>query len=207
MLGAIWAQSLDGLIGDGTTMPWYVPEDLQHFKDVTMGAPVIMGRRTWDSLNPKFRPLPGRDNYILSRQAPGPWSAGGTVIRSLADAPFVSPQSPSARPTHAVPHNTTPNNVVSMGSAPLAWIIGGGQVYAATIDVVDRIEVTMMGANIGDVYGDSAVYAPTIPRDFSIVAESEWLVSAKGHLALPGMPPSEIPLKYKFISYERKAAA
>ena len=53
MLGAIWAQSLDGIIGDGEQMPWHVPEDLKHFKDVTMGAPVIMGRKTWESLNPK----------------------------------------------------------------------------------------------------------------------------------------------------------
>lgn len=52
MLGAIWGQSLDGIIGDGEQMPWHVPEDLKHFKDVTMGAPVIMGRKTWESLNP-----------------------------------------------------------------------------------------------------------------------------------------------------------
>lgn len=58
MLGAIWAQSLDGIIGDGAQMPWHVPEDLKHFKEVTMGAPVIMGRKTWESLNPKFRPCP-----------------------------------------------------------------------------------------------------------------------------------------------------
>lgn len=204
MWGAIWAQSLDGLIGDGAAMPWHVPEDLAHFKEVTMGAPVIMGRRTWDSLHPKFRPLPGRDNYILSRSKPGPWSAGGTVIHSLDDAPFASPFSPSARRGAS---STSHADVVALNAANRAWIIGGGQVYAATIDMVDRIEVTMMGANIGDVYGDAAVYAPTIPADFSIVGETDWLVSANGHLTLPGMPPSEIPLKYKFISYERKAAA
>ena len=49
-LGAIWAQSLDGIIGDGEQMPWHVPEDLAHFKEVTLGSPVIMGRRTWESL-------------------------------------------------------------------------------------------------------------------------------------------------------------
>ena len=49
-LGAIWAQSLDGVIGDGDTMPWHLPEDLQHFKATTMGHPIIMGRRTWEGL-------------------------------------------------------------------------------------------------------------------------------------------------------------
>jgi len=83
MLGAIWAQSLDGIIGDGEQMPWHVPEDLKHFKDVTMGAPVIMGRKTWESLNPKFRPLPGRENYVLSSRAPGQWSAGAQVITAM----------------------------------------------------------------------------------------------------------------------------
>ena len=84
MLGAIWAQSLDGVIGDGVAMPWHVPEDLKHFKEVTIGSPVVMGRRTWESLNPKFRPLPGRDNYVLSRKAPGAWSAGAQVTANIS---------------------------------------------------------------------------------------------------------------------------
>ena len=77
-VGMIWAQSRAGIIGDGATTPWHLPEDLQHFKTTTMGAPVIMGRRTWDSLNPKFRPLPGRRNIVLSRSVsdfPGAESA------------------------------------------------------------------------------------------------------------------------------------
>lgn len=76
---AIWAQSLDGVIGDGHAMPWHLPEDLAHFKELTAGSPVIMGRRTWDSLPPRFRPLPGRQNIVLSRTEPGPWSDGATV--------------------------------------------------------------------------------------------------------------------------------
>ena len=48
-LGAVWAQSLDGIIGDGEQMPWHVPEDLAHFKEITLGSPVIMGRNTWES--------------------------------------------------------------------------------------------------------------------------------------------------------------
>lgn len=179
MLGAIWAQSLDGIIGDGVSMPWHVPEDLAHFKDITTGAPVIMGRKTWQSLPERFRPLPGRDNYVLSSTAPGPWSAGAEVVNSLDDVATLS----------------------------TAWILGGGKVYAATLGDVDRLEITLMGANIGSIYGRRAVYAPEIPDDFGLVADSEWQVSANGHLQIPGHEPSDLPLKYRFLSYERKAAA
>lgn len=66
-LGAIWAQTIDGVIGRDGVMPWHVPEDLQHFKEVTSGKPVIMGRRTWESLPDTHKPLPGRANIIVSR--------------------------------------------------------------------------------------------------------------------------------------------
>ena len=69
MLGAIWAQSVDGIIGDGEDMPWHLPEDLKHFKDTTSGHPIIMGRRTWESL--PFKPLPNRKNIVLSSREAG----------------------------------------------------------------------------------------------------------------------------------------
>ena len=69
-LGAIWAQTDAGIIGRDGDMPWYAPEDLAHFKKVTLGAPVIMGRRTWESFPPRFRPLPGRTNIVISRSVP-----------------------------------------------------------------------------------------------------------------------------------------
>ena len=181
MLGAIWAQSLDGVIGDGAVMPWHVPEDLKHFKDVTMGAPVIMGRKTWESLNPKFRPLPGRENIVLSRRASDEWSAGATVVDNLDTALDAAPSD--------------------------AWIIGGGQLYTSALDRVDRIEVTIMGVQVGDAYGADAVLAPKVPEEFSLSADSDWLTSQSGHLTIPGQPPSELPMKYRFLTYDRKAAA
>ena len=59
-VGLIWAEAHGGVIGAEGGMPWNVPEDLAHFKEITLGAPVIMGRKTWDSLPERFRPLPGR---------------------------------------------------------------------------------------------------------------------------------------------------
>lgn len=83
MIGAIWAQSLDGVIGDGTTMPWHLPEDLRHFKETTLGYPVVMGRRTWQSL--PNTPLPGRENFVVSSREPGKWSDGAFVVNDLPD--------------------------------------------------------------------------------------------------------------------------
>lgn len=141
MIGAIWAQGLDGVIGDGDGMPWHIPEDLRHFKEITMGQPVIMGRRTWESLPERFRPLPGRENFVLSRRPPGEWSAGATVIREL----------PSA-----------------------GWIIGGGEVYHATIRHADVLEITVIDATFAEELGERAVHAPEIPDFFTLETETGW---------------------------------
>ena len=74
-LGIIYARARNGVIGRNNTMPWHLPEDLAHFKRTTLGAPVIMGRKTWDSLPPRFRPLPGRRNIVVTRDAQ--WQAAG----------------------------------------------------------------------------------------------------------------------------------
>ena len=72
-VGLIWAEARGGVIGAGGGMPWHVPEDLAHFKALTGAAPVVMGRKTWESLPPRFRPLPGRRNIVVTRQTD--WSA------------------------------------------------------------------------------------------------------------------------------------
>lgn len=182
MLGAIWAQSLDGIIGDGAVMPWHVPEDMAHFKEITMGAPVIMGRRTWESLPERFRPLPGRDNYVVSSCEPGAWSAGARVTSDVSQI----------------------RDVLSRDDG---WIMGGGQLYAHTIDEVDIIEITLMGVHVGDVYGNDAVFAPEVPEQFGLSDSTDWLISSRGHLTIPGHAPSDLPMKYRFLTYKRKDAA
>lgn len=170
MIGAIWAQSIDGVIGDGQGMPWHMPEDLRHFKQVTMGCPVVMGRKTWLSL-PK-RPLPGRDNYVVSSREPGEWSDGAFVLPDVPDL------------------------------ATDTWIIGGARLYESMMDLLDVIEVTLIDAVVADAYGERAVIAPEVPEDdFAIIRDSGWLQSEKGHLN-----GSEEPLRFRFLSYERKVA-
>lgn len=167
MLGAIWAQSIDGVIGDGTDMPWHLPEDLAHFKDVTTGHSIIMGRRTWESIPERFRPLPGRDNIVMSSREPGAWSQGASV---------------TSRPT------------LSDG-----WIMGGGQLYSATIDQADVLEVTVIDVHLRDVLGEKAVLAPSISDDFQVVSDTDWLTSERGSVR-----GNTEPVRYRFIRYERQ---
>jgi dihydrofolate reductase len=115
-IGLIWAQAVNGVIGDAGTIPWRLPEDLARFKELTLTGAVVMGRRTWDSLPERFRPLAGRHNIVITRQPD--WSAdGATVAHSLTDA------------------------LAAAGSGPV-WIIGGGEVYRQSMPLAERLEVT-----------------------------------------------------------------
>ena len=84
-LALIAAVARNGTIGHAGDLLWRLPEDMQFFRRTTMGHPVVMGRKTWDSIPAKFRPLPGRTNIVVTRQ-PG-WQAEGAVVaHSLAEA-------------------------------------------------------------------------------------------------------------------------
>ena len=112
-LGLIWAQSTSGVIGRGGGIPWHLPEDQARFKELTMGHTVVMGRRTWESLPAKVRPLPGRRNVVVSRQT-GFMAHGAEVVGSLDEA-LTDPQT---------------------------WVIGGEQIYALAMPRATRCEVT-----------------------------------------------------------------
>ena len=114
-INMIFAQSANGVIGNNNAMLWHLPEDLAHFKRLTLGCPVIMGRKTWDSLPPKFRPLLGRTNVVITRQAD--WhAAGAQSAGSLTDALEICQ------------------------TASDVWIIGGSQIYAQALTLAHRIE-------------------------------------------------------------------
>lgn len=122
-VGLVWAEARDGIIGAGGTMPWHVPEDLAHFKAVTLGSPVIMGRRTWESFPDRFRPLPGRRNIVVTRNAE--WAdAGAERAGSLDEA------------------------LALAADAETVWVIGGGQVYREAIDRADVLEVTELDLRV-----------------------------------------------------------
>ncbi|PRI10734.1 dihydrofolate reductase [Leucobacter massiliensis] len=152
-IGMIWAEARGGAIGRGGEMPWHLPEDLAHFRRVTSGAPVIMGRRTWESLPERFRPLPGRENVIVTSDA-ALAAPGAEIARSLDGA----------------------LGVVRDRGAERAWIIGGGQLYRAAMPLAAELSVTRIELDVPD----ADTFAPEIPGAFAHVEESEEARSATG---------------------------
>ncbi len=111
----ILAAAQNGVIGKDGAIPWHISEDLKHFKNITLGKPIIMGRKTWDSL-PK-KPLPGRRNIVVTRQAG--WQADGAEVMTLQQALAV----------------------------PDAFVIGGAEIYRAALPLARRIELTEVHRN------------------------------------------------------------
>ena len=127
-LKLILARSRNGVIGLNNTMPWHLPEDLAHFKRTTLGAPVIMGRKTWDSLPSRFRPLPDRINIVVTRQS-GWHAKGAKVAHSLEEA------------------------CAQCQSEPTAWVIGGAQLYRLAMPIAQHAVVTHIHADFeGDAF-------------------------------------------------------
>jgi dihydrofolate reductase len=127
-IGLIFARAENGVIGKDGVMPWHLPEDLTHFKRVTQGCPVIMGRPTWQSIPPRFRPLPGRRNIVLTRQPD--WRAeGAETAHDLLEA------------------------IGLCVGVPLVWIIGGAQIYAQAEPLARIAEITEIHASFaGDAH-------------------------------------------------------
>lgn len=153
----IWAQSENGVIGRDGVMPWYVPEDLAHFKQLTLGDPVVMGRNTWEALPPRFRPLPGRRNIVVTR-SPQWRDDGAEAFGSISEA---------------IEH-------ARLTASDAVWIIGGAQVYRQTLDLADRLEVTEIDARFE---GDA--HAPDIDDTWVAIAvdpASGWHQSRSGLL-------------------------
>jgi dihydrofolate reductase len=127
-LVVIAAVARGGVIGRDNALPWHLPADLQHFKRTTLGAPVIMGRRTWESLPPHFRPLPGRRNVVITSHAR--WHADGAqAVPSLEQA------------------------LDMLADAPRVFVIGGAALYASALPVADELVLTEIDADFdGDAH-------------------------------------------------------
>ena len=113
-ISLIAALASNGVIGRDGALPWNLPEDLRRFKALTMGHPVLMGRRTWESIG---RPLPGRRNIVITRQA-GYQATGAEVFGDLGSA------------------------LAALAGAPEVFVIGGGEVYAAALPLARRLHLT-----------------------------------------------------------------
>ena len=134
---------------------WHIPEDLKRFKALTLGHPVIMGRKTWKSLPERFRPLPGRTNIVVKHQA-GYAAEGATVVSSLDEARAVAAD---AAPTLSVgvPTSDVGNEV---------FVIGGGMLYAAALPFANRLYLTLV-----DDTADADTFFPPYEQDFKIISD------------------------------------
>ena len=118
-LKLIYARAANGVIGLNNQMPWHLPEDLAHFKRTTLGCPVLMGRKTWESIPTQFRPLPGRANLVITRQAD--WQADGAwVVHSLEEGLSL-----------ALAHCPEGKDL---------WVMGGAEIYAQAVDIAEEAQ-------------------------------------------------------------------
>ena len=140
IVSSIWAQDRTGVIGSGTDMLWHVPWDSEFFKRTTMGAPVIMGRVSWEVLG---RALPGRTNIVITSNPS--YSAPGAVVVHSLDEAVVRALHPTEDPE------------------PTVWIVGGSRVYAEAMDLVDELVVTEIDLDVAaPQYAGTFVKAPHI---------------------------------------------
>lgn len=138
-------------IGKDNQLAWHIPEDLKHFKDITSGGVIVMGRKTFESMG---RALPNRINWVITRDKN--WSADGVRIAySLENALELASQ-----------------DVVNSDKKQL-FIIGGGEIFKQTLPIMDRLEITRVDL---DVQGDA--FYPAIPSEFTLTY-SEHGTSAK----------------------------
>jgi len=127
----IVAMAENRVIGINNNLPWYLPNDLKYFKQVTMGKPILMGRKTYESIG---KPLPGRTNIVITRNES--WQANGVkVVHSLEDAFSLA------------------SSIVEIDGQDEMMVIGGDQIYQTSLPAIDRIYLTKVHAEVdGDAY-------------------------------------------------------
>jgi dihydrofolate reductase len=147
-VAAIVAMDESRVIGVNGSLPWRLPADMAHFRALTTGNVVVMGRKTWDSLPPAFRPLPGRTNVVVSR-TPSQLNLPDGVLRAA------SPEAGVA----------TAREVAAKTDASV-WVIGGAELYRALLSLCDEVHLTVVaGKHEGDAW------LPEFESDFVHISE------------------------------------
>lgn len=139
-LSLIVAAAQNGVIGRNNQLPWHLPQDLKYFKATTLGKPIVMGRKTFESIG---KPLPGRTNIVITRQQD--WSASGVVVANSVEHAL-------ALGGEVRDENQQPAKEI--------MVIGGAEIYRHALAIADRVYLTRVHA---DVEGDA--YFPELPSD------------------------------------------
>lgn len=146
------AMAANGVIGRDNGLPWHLPEDLRYFKRTTMGKPIIMGRKTFQSIG---RPLPGRPNIVVSRR-PG-WSAAGVTVAASLEAALECAQA-----------------LAAASGAEELMVIGGAEIYAAALPLAGRLYVTEVHAAVaGDTW-----FPPMNPAAWYEITREEYAATS-----------------------------
>ncbi|OBK83568.1 dihydrofolate reductase [Mycolicibacter heraklionensis] len=157
-ISLIWAQSKSGVIGRAGGIPWRVPEDQARYKQLTIGHTVVMGRLTWESLPARVRPLPDRRNVVLTRDPD--YVADGAIVVPTLDQALEGDD---------------------------IWVVGGAEIYALTLPLASRCEVTEVDIDLPVQDGDAM--APVLDQSWEASA-GDWLTSRTG-------------LRYRYLTYHR----
>ncbi len=184
IISLIAAVATDGAIGKGNAMPWHISDDLKYFKRVTFGKCIIMGRKTWESLG--CRPLPGRDNIIISRTLPTQ-----TPVTPLAQ------EVPQALPillTSRVHYVRSLESALDLARTIALetgqneiFVIGGGNIYRQALEKASRVYLTEVHTDVPD----AEVFFPDLdPEKWHIVTRSGIAIDEKSGL------------NYEFLIYE-----
>lgn len=144
IVALIVAAAENGVIGCDNQLPWKISEDLRYFKRITLGKPVVMGRKTWDSIG---RPLPGRPNLVVTRN-PG-WSAAGALVAHSLDDALAQAE-------------------VLAGGAEV-MVIGGAQIFAEALPLAGRLYLT----EVHRAYAGDAVFPPPDPAEWREVGRED----------------------------------
>ncbi len=166
-LAIIVAAARNGVIGRDNQLPWHLPQDLKYFKSVTFGKPIIMGRKTYESIG---RPLPGRTSIVITRDPH--WSAaeGVRVVGSIEQAVKEA------------------GNVLAAAAESIdeAVIIGGAEIYRATLDAVEKVYLTRIGCDF-----DGDAFFPEMP-------EGQWELDS----VTEGESSAELP--HEFLVFKKR---
>jgi dihydrofolate reductase len=184
-VNCIWACASDeegrpGAMGYEGKMPWHLAEDMRRFKELTVSHPVIMGRKTWQSLNPKFRPLSKRDNIVVSHDA-NFRAEGATVVDTIEDALRLARQ-------EAIPDDGLDRSEI--------WVIGGSQIFEAVLPYANMAYVTYIQARV-----PADAYAPDMQ---ALEQAGAWSIEDDGQWLKPADSQSEIEA-YRFVTYRKNS--
>jgi len=184
IMSAVVAMAANRVIGDGTGLIWHLPDDLKRVKRLTMGCPLIMGRKTWESIG---RPLPGRGSIVVTRDQQ--WQADGAVAVHSFEAAIAAAKSWIADQTKAAGTDLDAPPDDKPVSCKKIILFGGGEIYRMGLDYCHQIDLTVI-----DICPNGGAHAALFPR----LDPKDWTRQIEADIAADGDVPA-----YRYECWQR----